>query len=308
MCQKTKKQHYVPQFLLRNFATKNKKSQKIFVFDKANNKSFKTSVRDVGHENYFYEATNRNKDTVEAEAVTEIVDNEGAKVINGIIKNKKISFTSQLMYDLHLFVAFQMIRVPGTRNQMDFIRESIVKKWGPEIRAEGDSVPVSEYTKEDSKFSSILFLKDAESLLQYLDSKILFLLEAPSNYNFIISDNPVVKHNYIDYSPRGSLGLNQKGIEAYLPISSKLCLHYMCPSVAEIILIADKEGHYLNMQKNGYPLLTSKDVVEFVNSRQVIYSERWLYANNLKDLSIAKEMVEEDPDLKVPASKKTISN
>ena len=47
-----KKQHYVPQFLLRNFSYG--KKPKIFTFDKANCKSFGTSVRDSASENGFY--------------------------------------------------------------------------------------------------------------------------------------------------------------------------------------------------------------------------------------------------------------
>src|SRR5579885_3315540 len=46
-----KKQHYVPQFYLRKFADK---FGGLFVFDKARHKSFKSNVRDVGNEKYFY--------------------------------------------------------------------------------------------------------------------------------------------------------------------------------------------------------------------------------------------------------------
>lgn len=46
-----KKQHYVPQFYLRKFADK---FGGLFVFDKASKKSFKSNVRDVGNEKYFY--------------------------------------------------------------------------------------------------------------------------------------------------------------------------------------------------------------------------------------------------------------
>lgn len=47
-----KKQHYVPQFLLRNFAIDN--TEKLFTFDKQQNKVFSTTVRDSASENGFY--------------------------------------------------------------------------------------------------------------------------------------------------------------------------------------------------------------------------------------------------------------
>ena len=50
-----KKQHYVPQFLLKNFSYG--KKYKIFAFDKAKVDSFGTCVRDSASENGFYNLT-----------------------------------------------------------------------------------------------------------------------------------------------------------------------------------------------------------------------------------------------------------
>ena len=47
-----KKQHYVPQFLLRNFATEN--TEKLFTFDKQQDKIFSTTVKDSASEKGFY--------------------------------------------------------------------------------------------------------------------------------------------------------------------------------------------------------------------------------------------------------------
>ena len=52
---KAKKQHYVPQFLLRNFAVGKKLKAKLWVLDKRNASVFQASVNDVAHENMFYE-------------------------------------------------------------------------------------------------------------------------------------------------------------------------------------------------------------------------------------------------------------
>jgi uncharacterized protein YjiS (DUF1127 family) len=57
MTNNTKKQHYVPQFLLRKFACFRKKRAEVWVLDKKSVQKFKSSVQDIGHENYFYEAT-----------------------------------------------------------------------------------------------------------------------------------------------------------------------------------------------------------------------------------------------------------
>lgn len=48
---KVKKQHYVPQFYLRNFSNDNKQ---IFVFDKFDKKIFSANIKNVGCQRYFY--------------------------------------------------------------------------------------------------------------------------------------------------------------------------------------------------------------------------------------------------------------
>ena len=51
---KPKKQHYVPQFLLRNFAIGQKSKAKLWVLDKRKGNVYQSSVHDVAHENLFY--------------------------------------------------------------------------------------------------------------------------------------------------------------------------------------------------------------------------------------------------------------
>lgn len=48
-----KNQHYVPQFVLRNFVASGKKKY-IYVFDKLHEKKFKTGIKNIGAENAFY--------------------------------------------------------------------------------------------------------------------------------------------------------------------------------------------------------------------------------------------------------------
>lgn len=47
-----KNQHYVPQFILKNFSS-GKKDQ-VFVFDKECSKKFRSNVRNIASENGFY--------------------------------------------------------------------------------------------------------------------------------------------------------------------------------------------------------------------------------------------------------------
>jgi hypothetical protein len=55
---KVKLQHYVPQFYLKNFASKNKKTYSINCFDKINEKQFTSNVTNIACESYFYDKGN----------------------------------------------------------------------------------------------------------------------------------------------------------------------------------------------------------------------------------------------------------
>ena len=112
---KTKKQHFVPQFLLRNFSIGRKSKAKVWVYDKSNGKQFRASVRDVGHENSFYEATAPDGRTVEAESLTEHMDDRGSKAIELVLKRGALPLQSPEVVDLSYFVAFQMLRTPDVR-------------------------------------------------------------------------------------------------------------------------------------------------------------------------------------------------
>ena len=303
---KTKKQHYVPQFLLRNFSVGRKQKAKVWVYDKSKGKRFRASVRDVGHENAFYEACAPDGRVLEAEPLTAHIDDRGSKAIELILKRGALPLNSREMVDLSYFAAFQMLRTPDVRASMEYMRTQIIEKWGPDVMAEGDEKPVSDYTYEDSKLSSLMFLQDAPEFAKILQSKIHFLTECPPGSRFLISDNPVVKHNYLDYGHRGSLGIAQKGIHVFLPLSSRYCLEYICPEMADR-LSDTAYGQCMLMKQNlGLPWQCKPENVEFVNSLQVIQSERWIYGQNQEDLMIAEDMVKEQPDLSIPASNKTI--
>jgi hypothetical protein len=183
----------------------------------------------------------------------------------------------------------------------------VISKWGGDVRAGNDQRPINAFTKEDSSFSSLLSLKSVAEFAKLLQEKIWFLLRAPADVSFILSDNPVVRNNYIDYWPRESLGLKQDGIEVYLPVSPRLAVQFVCPKIATLLRYIPYGQRMLRFQNEGRPVPLDTDNVVFVNSLQVIYSERFLYAAHDRDFQLVKEMLHDHPDLARPASEKTIS-
>lgn len=92
-----------------------------------------------------------------------------------------------------------------------------------------------------------------------------------------------------------------------MPLSHKYCIEFLCPEMAAILSKTPSGCEMLSRQSHGLPCLYSPQNVEFVNSLQVIQSERWIYAQNEKDLFIASDMAKQHPDLSIPASHKVVT-
>lgn len=296
---RTKKQHYVPQFLLRLFATGSTKNPKIWALDKKTIQVRLSSVRDVAHENAFYEFHDSDGARIELEHLMEKIDGIGSRIVREIVASGCLRISNEDRVWLSYFVACQMSRTPMIRKDMDNLRAMIIKKWGPNVRFEGDTRTVGEYGPEDSRFNSLQYIaKDVPELAKLLQQKAWFLAESPADHPFIISDNPVTRHNMVERPGRGNLGLNNKGIELYMPLSPRFSLHIVCPVLAALACSDHPNGTaYTRSFKEGSPVLMQLEHVTFANSCQVIWAERWVFGRNRSELDLPLDMLRTNPEL-----------
>lgn len=287
----------MPQFLLRNFAIGKKLKAKLWVLDKRDSSIYQASVTDVAHENMFYTYTDE-VGSHDFESVTEKLDSKAGAIIKGVIETGSLPRNGEDFIWLSYYVAAQMLRTPVTRKDMDNFRDTILHKWGNDIAIEGDSKPVASYDHEDSKVSSVHLLRDVPSFAKLLQEKVWVLCEPPTGISFVIGDNPVSRHNMIDRSPRGNLGLKNDGIELYTPLSPKLTLHMMCPKIAAAARHTPELTEvYSNAITNNKSIPMKPENVDFMNSLQVIWAERFVYARNREHLEMALDMLKTNPEL-----------
>ena len=309
-----KKQHYVPQFLLKNWSQGNKK--RIFVFDKKSNKSFPSSVKNIAHENNFYE-----DEILGYENNTEIklsgLEGDAAPIISKILSEGTIKNLTESEHKLLcLFSSVQLLRTNNTREFLEGFNEILSEKiqdWG------GDPNTLVEnllnMSKEEVKSSSIGMLNTLPTELvgNFID-KELSLLKAPPNSSFYISDHPIIKHNHFPREHRGNLGIGLYGIEIYFPISPQYCLSFLCSDVAtelkqsvmnhqaaKMLGIAKQQDiseaeTMVQCFKNKTPFNVSPSHMDFSNSSQVINSTRFVYSAN-SDFSLAFDMLKTNPEI-----------
>ncbi|WP_435787162.1 DUF4238 domain-containing protein [Alteromonas sp.] len=316
MSNKPKKQHYVPQFLLKNWS-KGKK-EKIHIFDKKENKVFSSSVRDAGHENNFYE-----DEILGYQSNTEIklaeLETIAAPIIKKIITEGNLKLLSpEEHWKLCFFTSVQMLRTNHTREFLqgfqDILNERIIE-WGADPKTDVENY--KEISKEEIKSSSINILNTLpiELVDEFVD-KQLTLLVAPDNHSFYISDNPIVKHNHFPRPHRGNLGISLEGIEIYFPISPRYCLSFLCSKLATemkqkvmnykaqrvlgcapLVDISEAEAEAMVdcfTEKTQHPM--SPLNMDFNNSQQVIHSTRFIYSSE-SDFALAKDMLRTNPEI-----------
>lgn len=309
-----KKQHYVPQFLLRNFSYGRK--YKIFTFDKARAISFGASVIDSASENGFYNLK------IDGEAHTlehklSKLESICGEVVKRICRDESLeSITHNDHIILCVFVTNILLRVKKQRESFWQLNTGIAE-WLQNMGLDPNEVNNFEFLeREDVNKQHVQFTdKNVLEFSKNFYEKPIALFKAPNGSNFIISDNPVVMHNHWPRKFRGNKGVSVPGVEIQIPLSNKLCLSFICPllfadlkekleflanhraqhfpidnidtSYAETLISSIKEGKAMELKEES---------VNFINSLQITDSLNYIYSDK-NDFQLAKEMIKKNPDL-----------
>jgi hypothetical protein len=228
---KNSAQHYVPQFIIRNFAF-NKKQDQVWVFEKKSSKIFRSNIRNVASEKGFYDTISEGQNISVDPALTE-VETLASPVIDKVVTQESLTCLSgDEKRVLCYFFAAQFART----KQMRIAQEGLCRQMDDWIRSMGgDPETVMGYdllSADARKEAAVRNL--AASILEYAPLFLpkTWILLKTTQAPFYISDNPIALQNSIDHRPFGSIGLAVKGIEIYLPLSKSLTLLMLCPAMA----------------------------------------------------------------------------
>lgn len=210
-----KKQHYVPQFLLRQFALDGLKD-KIALFRLSNHKFIpQTTIRDQAHENHFYGNSPLEDSLAELEGYA-------ARYITEAIERGTLPvYLSEGYHVLQLFTILQSYR---TRHAADETNEKVDKLWKmmladhPELKEHLDKFTVQ---VENAPAINV----EIAALEAHVANDLRFkLLINRTQTPFVISDHPAVRYNQFleTRKPTGGItGLAVKGLQIFLPISPR---------------------------------------------------------------------------------------
>ena len=124
MSNRPKKHHYVPQSILRHFSA-DKTRTKIYVFDKTSMRSYSSSIRNAGCENYFNTVEIDGK-IVCYEGLFQANDNHLARLLGAITSSRSLEhITAEDRHTLSEVVAAQIVRAKIMRTTIISIAEQL---------------------------------------------------------------------------------------------------------------------------------------------------------------------------------------
>ena len=295
------KHHYVPQSILRRFSLDATQKQ-LYIFDKARSKTFMSSIRDAGCENYFNTVEVQGQ-TVCFENLFQTNDDQLAHLLDCITTNRSLALlTPQDRVALSEVIAAQIVRTKMLRTTIHSIAEQLSTSLGKAGfdpgKVDGFAIP----TEQEVRQAALASLRDLGGIIGALQTKRPILIHTLDSRPFWISDNPVVMHNTFPYGERA---LSSPGIEIYFPISCELVLGFFCPSIEQRMreLLAlehpqfDKEKYTKIYQgfQDGNSVSLGSNTLSFLNSLQVLYSSRFIYGPN-NDFEYACEILKRHPE------------
>lgn len=308
--------HYVPQFLLRNFANAD---EQLWAFDKQTDKIFQTHISNIACERDFYSVA-IDEYVATLEPGLSQLEGVASLAVSHILATRSLSsLTEEQHAALAVFIAAQIFRTPSMRNHMLQVNRLLEQR----LRAEGADPShiwgFNTMTEEDAKVASMDIIEDLSKFVPLILDKCWILAEAQSEDRFYIGDNAIARQNLVDTPGRGNLGLNSPGIEIHLPISSTAMLNLVCPTtvvsceanrqrVAAVKAARGQGFHELDALGVELDLLSEvfrgqcnlpvkpEHTMNF-NSLQVIYAERFVFSST-NDFSLAQAMIAEHPDLR----------
>lgn len=289
------RQHYVPQFYLKNFCSDNSQ-QKIFCHDKLEDRSYPTNIKNVAQENLFY-ALDKVHNTEIEKRLGIIEQAYFRKPYFELIKLKNVAKLSyQSRANLFLFLALQDLRTLGARIQ---IKEMYEQFFATLARGLGVDIPESygAFTQEESKalhLDTLLETKNVVEIAKHLFNKIWVTMVNTTGTPLWTSDNPVCYGNSFKYE--GNLGIWSPGVEIRFPLNTGLLLYSYDPQ---------KCKHVNNRQKMLKSDVEVANELQVKNSTKIIFSPKDNFEKARKYLQLHRECRKSPRPMKVSSSDDT---
>lgn len=289
-----KRQHCVPQFLLRHFADE---KENFYVFDKAKEFVFESKPGAVIAESWFYDFVDGKGEPHTFEYILSEHESVIAGLVGSIIDRQSIAHLTKVdRLNIAQFVAVLQYRVQAVRQRLKSLHDGIQRVLEERGFDGGDVAP--KLTDQDLQHASLARMHRAVKNGRVLAKRWWMLQRAPDSTPFCIADNPVAMVNYLE--PRARM-IEHPGAAIYLPISQQYTLYIVSDMVAIALLasVAPEARDQAEAMRTGRADELAPENVEHQNSLQVLHASRFVISST-NDFTVAREMIKRNPSFKEP--------
>ena len=264
------RQHFIPQFYLKNFGNI------IYCYDKKNKTKFATNPKNIAVKSDFYGGEYEEFPSLEKEFSK--IENNHSHAIKNLIK-KKNYYSLNHMDKLNVcgFLGFQYLRGEQQKIDIKLMTDATLDIMFHKIIPKELKIALSE---DSITAFQLNIIKDFRKFAVFFFKMNLIVFENHTNIPFWTSDNPLAKQNEYDKHPFGTLGVLNRGIEIHVPLTPTLCIVAYDPTVFKYKI--ETQGFY------------EKQAVIRENFLQLRSSSRFIYSDTNR-FHIIKSMLDNNP-------------
>lgn len=268
------RQHYVPQFYLRNFALTGKPNH-IAQFDITSDRYVSsTAINTQASAKDFYA-------NEQIEKALSVIEGFGASVIRMCIGKSLPKYNSEEHHALLTLVLSQLSRTGAAAeelNQMISITMSALLSKSP---VPPESIDLAKFEINEAPSRSLAAALQGIHWIYDLRYKVI---QNTTSIPFVTSDHPVILHNLFleRIAPFvGVTGLGTKGLTIFLPLSPEF-----------LMVFFDHEVYKVGSRRPGPSIVKNSNIkdIRALNLLQALNCQRFLFCNEKMQLSELKRM------------------
>lgn len=301
----TKHQHYVPQFYLRQFADER---ERIWAYDKVEDRAFCTTVRNVAGERYFYDSEVLERKLGDRQAMEKFLrEMEGhyAACMQRLLHRMRTGGYRRLHPETRSvianFAAVQLLRTPEQRIKGRQITESILAFFRTHpnterLIAEAEASLATDALRE-GQVAALMNVEAVAEMTKILASHIWVFARRRPEHSFYTSDAPISTVGRVPRPGRGNEGIASKGVEIHVPISHDFAL-----TLYERTAFASSEH-------------LDGTIIDLSDPENMVYSRNWAVTDSTRyvfcledDFDLARTICKEDTSCRDMNRRRIASN
>lgn len=267
------RQHYIPQFYLKQF------SQKLYCYDKKNESKFSSDPSNLAVKTDFYGGEYQGLDSLET--IFSKIENIHSLAMKKLIEEKNYyALSPDDKLSICEFFSLQYLRTESQRLEIKQLYEEMINLVAKDIIPKNLKVGLSEFGEIQNHLNII---KDYQNFAKIFFNMKFITYENHTPIPFWTSDDPITKQNEYDIHAMGNLGITNSGIEIHLPISPTLSIWAVDP-----ILFREMPNTYHTYKKQH---IIRENFLQLKNSLRFVYS-------NTNRFHLIKSMLKDNPHFK----------